>query len=177
MSQQVKNAGGSERAGAGAGAGAGADSGTGAGTRSSDATCSIERALTVLGERWTCLILRETHAGRTRFAEIRQSLGIAPNLLTTRLATLVEWGVLEKRSYREPGERTRFSYHLTDSGRQALIVLGALQQWGDHYVPRPEGPSAERRARSTGEPLDVSFTTPGGTAVPMSDVTFVPTGR
>jgi DNA-binding HxlR family transcriptional regulator len=142
-----------------------------------DATCSIERALTVLGERWTCLILRETHAGRTRFAEIRQSLGIAPNLLTTRLTTLVASGVLEKRSYREPGERTRFSYHLTDSGRQALTVLGALQQWGDQYVPRPEGPSAERRARSTGELLDVSFTTPGGTAVPMSDVTFVPTGR
>jgi DNA-binding HxlR family transcriptional regulator len=140
-------------------------------------TCSIERAVTVLGERWTPLILRELHGGVVRFADIQQRLSIATNLLSTRLATLVGAGVVEKRPYRDAGARTRYEYHLTDAGRDALVVLGALQQWGDRHAPRKAGPAAERRDRRTGALLDVSFTDPEGHAVPLDAVGFVHTGR
>ncbi|GHF39291.1 DNA-binding HxlR family transcriptional regulator [Amycolatopsis bartoniae] len=140
--------------------------------------CSIERSLTVLGERWTPLILRELFFGFVRFADIQQRLGIATNLLTTRLATLVDAGVVEKRPYREAGARTRYEYHLTGAGRDALVVLGALQQWGDRHLPRASGPSLRRRDRRTGAPLDVTFTGPDGRAVPLDEVEFTsPAGR
>ncbi|SFJ83027.1 winged helix-turn-helix transcriptional regulator [Amycolatopsis sacchari] len=135
--------------------------------------CSIERAVSVLGERWTPLILRELHLGVVRFADIQQRLGIATNLLTTRLATLVGAGVVEKRPYREAGARTRYEYHLTDAGRDALVVLGALQQWGDRHLPRQAGPSFTRHDRRTGARLDVSFTDPDGHAVPLEAVRMV----
>ncbi|GIH47162.1 transcriptional regulator, HxlR family [Microbispora rosea] len=138
-------------------------------------TCSIERTVTLLGERWTPLILRELHAGVVRFADIQQRLGIATNLLTTRLATLAGAGVVEKRPYRDTGARTRYEYHLTDSGRDALVILGALQQWGDRHAPRLAGPTVERRDRRTGARLEVSFTDPEGRAVPLDAVTLVRT--
>ena len=67
----------------------------------------------MLGERWTFLILREAFAGRTRFAEFRESLGVAPDVLTDRLTTLVDFGVLAREPYQEPGSRPRFDYPLT----------------------------------------------------------------
>ena len=82
-------------------------------------SCAIARSLGVLGERWTFLILREAVAGSSRFSEFRSGLGVAPDVLTERLNTLVAYGVMEKAPYREPGERARFSYVLTDAG---LIV-------------------------------------------------------
>lgn len=139
-------------------------------------TCSIERAVTLLGERWTPLILRELHSGVVRFADIQQRLGIATNLLTTRLATLAAAGVIEKRPYRDTGARTRYEYHLTDAGRDALLILGALQQWGDRHAPHLAGPTVERLDRRTGARLDVSFTDPEGRAVPLDAVAFVRNG-
>jgi DNA-binding HxlR family transcriptional regulator len=132
--------------------------------------CSIERSLQVLGERWSLLVLREIFAGRHRFAEIQASLGIAPNLLSTRLKLLVEAGVLCTRTYQEPGSRQRQSYHLTDAGRELDIVMASLQQWGDRHRPRPSGPSARRRTHSTGQAVRVGFLTDDGREVPRSDV-------
>jgi DNA-binding HxlR family transcriptional regulator len=134
--------------------------------------CSIERSLQVLGERWTFLVLREVFAGRHRFAEMRASLDIAPNLLSARLKTLVAAGVLEARPYQEPGSRQRHSYHLTPAGWDLRVVLGALQQWGDVYLPRTVGPSALRRTKS-GEPVHVAFVNEAGVEVPTRDVEFV----
>src|SRR4051794_28734394 len=98
-------------------------------------SCAIARSLAVLGERWTMLILREAFNGTTRFAQFRDNLGVAPDVLTDRLATLVEYGVLEREPYREPGARTRYAYHLTPAGAELRLVLGALQQWGDAHLP------------------------------------------
>ena len=84
--------------------------------------------------------------------------------------------MLEKRPYREPGERARFSYHLTESGKELLLVLGALQQWGDEHMRRAEGPTHVRRRRGTGEPLAVAFVDASGRAVPLEDVHMVPAG-
>jgi DNA-binding HxlR family transcriptional regulator len=131
-----------------------------------EATCSIERALGVLGERWTFLILREAFFGVTRFAEFRDRLGVAPDVLTDRLATLVEYGVLEREPYQEPGARSRFAYRLTPAGRELQVVLAALQQWGDEHLPRPEGPSMLRRVAGTDVPVHVGYIGPDGREIP-----------
>ena len=68
-----------------------------------DSRCSIARTLGVLGERWTFLILREAFLGATRFAEFRDRLGIAPDVLSDRLGTLTEYGVLAREPYQDPG--------------------------------------------------------------------------
>jgi DNA-binding HxlR family transcriptional regulator len=92
--------------------------------------CSIARALEVLGERWTLLILREVLLGRRRFEEIRRNTGVATNILTDRLATLVEHGVLERRED---------DYVPTRKAVDANPVLVALLQWGDAHAA-PDGP-------------------------------------
>lgn len=136
-------------------------------------SCSIERSLQVVGERWSLLVLREIFAGRHRFAEIQSALGIAPNLLSARLKLLVECGVLRTRTYQEPGSRHRQSYHLTEAGHDLQVVLAALQQWGDHHRPRPSGPSRLRRTRSGDRAVRVGFLDEDGREVPGSDVTLL----
>src|SRR5580704_17305540 len=101
-----------------------------------ESSCSIARSLGVLGERWTFLILRDAFLGKTRFAEFRESLGVAPDVLSDRLATLVSHGVMEREPYREPGAQSRSGYRLTPAGRELHVVLSALQQWGDEHLPR-----------------------------------------
>ena len=142
-----------------------------------DLMCSIARSLCVLGERWTFLILREAFSGVTRFSEFRDRLGIAPDVLTERLATLTEAGVLTREPYQEPGRRARYAYHLTPAGEELRVVLGSLQQWGDEHMPPPGGPTVERRARGTGRPLHVGYVDDDGREVALDDVEFVPTAN
>ncbi|WP_285114277.1 helix-turn-helix domain-containing protein [Leifsonia sp. fls2-241-R2A-40a] len=136
--------------------------------------CSIARTLELVGDRWSFLILREAHNGITRFADFRDLLGIAPNILTARLASLVEAEILVKREYREDGARSRTSYHLTQRGADLKLVLGALQQWGDIHAPRDDGPTVIRRDAETGEQLDVAFVDPRGRSVDPEQVAFEP---
>ena len=140
-----------------------------------DSPCSIARTLAVVGERWTLLILREASAGATRFAQFRDALGIAPDVLTQRLNTLVDYGVLTREPYQEPGSRTRDAYLLTDAGRELQIVLGALQQWGDDHLPWPAGPTVLRQARPSGRPLHLGFIDDRGREVPLDDIEWVRT--
>jgi DNA-binding HxlR family transcriptional regulator len=138
--------------------------------------CSIARALDVLGDRWTLLVLREADLREvTRFADFRARLGIAPDVLANRLGALVEAGVMEKRPYREKGARTRYAYHLTKAGEELRIVLGALQQWGDEHRPPSVGPTVARRSAEQDRPLRVAFVDDTGAAVPLEDVRFTPT--
>jgi DNA-binding HxlR family transcriptional regulator len=140
-----------------------------------ESSCSIERSLGVLGERWTFLILREAFFGSTKFAEFRDALGIAPDVLSDRLATLVEYGVLEREPYREPGARSRYAYKLTPAGRELQVVLSALQQWGDTYLPWRDGPSILRRVRDTDCPVRVGYVDDGGREVQPADVAMITT--
>ena len=94
--------------------------------------CSIARALEIVGERWTLLIIRDAFLGRRRFEEFQESLGIARNVLTDRLNRLVEEGILERVRYSERPER--FEYRLTPKGRDLQIALAGLRQWGDKYL-------------------------------------------
>jgi DNA-binding HxlR family transcriptional regulator len=139
--------------------------------------CSIARTLGVVGERWTFLILREAFFGASRFAEFRDRLGVAPDVLSDRLATLVEFGVMSREPYREPGARSRFAYRLTPAGRELQVVLSALQQWGDEHLPRPEGPTMLRRVRGTDGPVRVGYLDEQGQEVPLADVTVIPAGH
>lgn len=136
--------------------------------------CSIARAVDIVGDRWAFLIVREAHFGSTKFAEFRQVLGIAPNILTSRLIALVEGGILEKRDYRDEGERVRSSYHLTEAGEDLKLVLAALQQWGDEHVPRADGPTVLRRDTHSGGLVSVGFVDEQGKAVPEDEVVFEP---
>lgn len=144
--------------------------------RDREEACSIARSLEIVGDRWTMLVLREAALqGVTRFADFRDRLGIAPDVLTLRLATLVEGGVMEKRPYREPGARTRFSYHLTPAGEQLRLVLAALQQWGDENRPPSTGPSTLRRSADGDRPVRVAFVDDTDAVVPAGNVNFLMT--
>lgn len=97
--------------------------------------CPIARSLAVLGDSWSILILRDAHAGLTRFDQFRKSLGIAPTILTRRLASLTEEGLLEKKLYSEHPPREE--YVLTVAGNDFLPVLFMIGAWGRKY--RGEG--------------------------------------
>jgi len=136
--------------------------------------CSIERTLQIVGERWSLLVLREVLLyGHSKFGDIERSLTIAPNVLSERLATMVDAGVLEKHEYREAGSRARFSYHPTDAGRDLIIVLAALQQWGDDHNA-PEG--GVTVTRSLGDsPARVAIVDSSRRAHDLDDLRFSPT--
>jgi len=90
--------------------------------------CPIARSLVLVGDAWSMLILRDAHAGLTRFDQFRKSLGIAPTMLTTRLAKLTEEGLLEKSRYSEHPPRDE--YVLTTAGIDFLPVLFMIGAWG-----------------------------------------------
>ena len=94
--------------------------------------CSIAQALEVVGEWWTLLILRDSFLGVTRFEEFHDRLGISRNILSARLDTLVDAGVMERATYEEA--RGRSDYVLTEKGRALWPVLAMLRQWGDTWI-------------------------------------------
>jgi DNA-binding HxlR family transcriptional regulator len=137
-----------------------------------DSPCSIARTVGVLGERWTFLILREAFFGVTQFARFRDQLAVAPDVLSDRLNTLVDFGVMTRVPYQEPGARSRQGYELTPAGRELAVVLGALQQWGDAHLPRAEGPTVVRRHRKTGREVHIGFIDDRGRELAPDDVAF-----
>src|SRR5580765_5067511 len=97
-----------------------------------DQNCSIADALAVVGERWTLLVMREVLLGRRRFREIKRNTGIASNILSDRLDTLVEHGVLQRRLYSEHPES--YEYVPTAKGVDLNPVLVTLMTWGDKHA-------------------------------------------
>src|SRR5262245_5468701 len=95
--------------------------------------CSIARPMAVLGERWTILVLRELFLGYRRFDEMQEHLGIATNVLSERLGTVVEEGSVEKRIYSE--RPRRYEYRLTEKGRDLQPILLQLMRWHDEHMP------------------------------------------
>ena len=94
--------------------------------------CSIARALEIVGERWTLLIVRDVLLGLRRFDQLQESLGIARNVLAARLNRLVDEGILERVPYSE--RPLRHEYRLTKKGRELEPALAALRRWGDQLV-------------------------------------------
>jgi len=118
------------------------------------ANCPIARSLERVGEWWSMLILRDALHGFTRFEEFRESLDIAPNILTVRLASLVESGMLEKRQYST--HPPRFEYLPTQRGRDFRPVLLSLMAFGNRHFA-PEGAMVEVVNTRTGKPADIGL--------------------
>ncbi|MGW5580685.1 winged helix-turn-helix transcriptional regulator [Micromonospora chokoriensis] len=131
-------------------------------------SCSLTQTLDLVGERWMFLIMRQALAGARRFSEFKAGMRIASDVLTARLNVLVDGGVMLRRSYREPGQRTREDYHLTDAGRELALVLGALQQWGDRHMPS-DLPALRFRTEA-GLRVSVQFVDDDGAVITADDV-------
>lgn len=144
------------------------------GLQISSENCSVGRALSVVGERWSLLIVREAFDGVRRFQDFRNRLGIASNLLSTRLDSLVSAGVLERVPYQDPGGRRRDEYQLTERGADLRPVLLALLQWGDKYLADPAGPSIIPRHLACDEPVRVVLECVGHGPVPPTEVRRTP---
>ena len=113
--------------------------------------CPIARSLERVGEWWSILILRDAFRGLTRFDQFQKSLGIAPSMLTRRLNSLVESGLLERRRYSEKPPRDE--YVLTEIGRDFRPVVWSLVAWGNRHFA-PEGASVQLVDRETGAVAD-----------------------
>ena len=116
-----------------------------------DMPCPIARSLERVGEWWSILILRDAFAGVTRFDAFRESLGIAPNMLTRRLNSLVSAGLLERRRYN--ARPPRYEYVPTTRGRDFFPVLVALLTWGNKHFA-PDGKRVVVADRKTGKSAD-----------------------
>jgi DNA-binding HxlR family transcriptional regulator len=136
-----------------------------------DERCPIARSLDVLGEKWTLLVVRDALAGATRFGQFRDHLGIPREVLTGRLATLVEGGVMERVGYKPEGGRSRDEYVLTEAGRELSLVLLAMGNWADRH--RPSELTSDLRFVDSADGSDVAAAAAGadsGRVVPVERV-------
>jgi DNA-binding HxlR family transcriptional regulator len=114
--------------------------------------CSIARALDVVGERWSLLIIRDAvFAGVTRFGDIQHNLGIATNVLASRLDAFIEAGIMERHRYSEHPEQ--HEYVLTEKGRDLAPALIALTTWGDRWAAE-DGPPILYQHAVCGGPIE-----------------------
>ena len=120
--------------------------------REYDQVCSIARTLEVLGERWTLLVIRDVFNGRRRFDQIQENLGVARNVLSTRLTRLVDEGILEKRPYQE--RPPRYEYFLTEKGLDLWPVMISMLHWGDRHLAEDNGPPMLIRHKRCGGLVD-----------------------
>jgi DNA-binding HxlR family transcriptional regulator len=113
--------------------------------------CSIARPASVLGDRWTLVILRQAFSGIKRYEDFQTSLGISRSLLSERLGKLVDAGILRREPYKD-AIRTRERYRLTEMGLDLYPVLMALREWGDRYMAEDGPPINVRHRDCGGEP-------------------------
>jgi DNA-binding HxlR family transcriptional regulator len=118
--------------------------------------CSVARTLEAVGDRWTMLVVRDAFLGVRRFEDFQRDLGVARNVLTDRLARLVDEGILAKRRYQERPER--FEYRLTEKGIDLWPVLVSLMKWGDRHAPEDTGPPTLILHRGCGGEVDERLT-------------------
>jgi DNA-binding HxlR family transcriptional regulator len=120
-----------------------------------DYPCSIIRPLTILGDRWTFILVKQAFAGTRRFEDFHEILGISRGRLADRLARLVDAGILRREPYKDG--RTRHEYRLTQKGHELYPVLIALRDWGDRHMA-PDGPPMHYRHRDCGGEAHVHIT-------------------
>src|SRR5947209_15801991 len=97
--------------------------------------CAIEKTMGAVGTKSAMLIMREAYYGTTRFDDFASRVGITKAAASARLAELVDIGLLTRRPYREPGQRTRDEYVLTEAGIDFMPVVWAMFQWGQRHLP------------------------------------------
>lgn len=127
------------------------------GTELDSTRCSVARTAAVVGDGWTVLVLRDLFNGIHRFDELATHLGVARNVLTRRLAALVDDGVVDRVPYREPGHRERHEYRLTRAGRELRPVILAMLAWGDAHRAGREGPPVRVEHCECGTPVHLEL--------------------
>jgi DNA-binding HxlR family transcriptional regulator len=135
--------------------------------------CTIAKALEVIPTRSAFLILREAFYGTTRFDDFATRVGISEPVTAARLRELVDNGLLEREDYRDPGQRTRQRYRLTEKGAQLFPALVALMQWGDRWLDDRGGP-VELRHRDCGERVAVELRCAAGHSVGPDELDLAP---
>jgi DNA-binding HxlR family transcriptional regulator len=139
------------------------------------ANCAIGATVGLIGERPTFLVLREAFNGVRRFADMQRRTGIPRQVLSDRLARLVEEGLLRKVPYQESGQRVRYEYRLTDKGLDLYPVLVALMEWGDRHAVGAAGPQVLLQHRDCGEPVHLQLACDAGHVLGSArEVTPVP---
>jgi DNA-binding HxlR family transcriptional regulator len=137
--------------------------------------CNIAAALSIVGEKWTFLVLREAFNGVRRFDDMQHRTGAPRQVLSNRLATLVTEGILRKEPYQEAGQRPRSQYRLTEKGIELFPVMAALLAWGDKYAAWPGGAAVELTHRDCGAPVHLELACSDGHVLGSArDVTPVP---
>ena len=114
--------------------------------------CSVARSLEILGDRWIFLILREAFFGVRNYDQFQSNLKIATNILSDRLRTLVENGIMEKQ--RDSGDRRRSKYGLTEKGLDLFPITLAFMNWGDSWLAGEKGPPLLLYHKTCGHRLD-----------------------
>ena len=136
--------------------------------------CPIGKALTVVGTRSAILIMREACYGTTRFDDFAGRVGITEAVAAARLRELTEEGLLERLAHREPGQRTRSEYRLTDKGRDLLPALLSLFEWGAKYVSPGGRAPVELTHATCGAPVHVTVRCEDDHPVPLSELAVAP---
>src|SRR5262245_6515585 len=124
----------------------------------------------ILGEKWTVVVLRELFMGIRRFDDLRVRTGIPRQVLTNRLARLVDSGLLRREPYREPGARVRDEYRLTPKGLHLYPAMVALREWGDRYLADADGPPLLSAHRNCGGLVHVELCCESGHVVGPREV-------
>src|SRR5947207_542733 len=131
--------------------------------------CNLSRSFELIGDRWTLLILRSALYGLRRFDDFQADIDIPRSVLSHRLAGLVESGIMERREYREEGQRARVEYPLTKMGRALGLPFFAMTEWGDKWLGDGVSPLT-LRSKTTGGRLSVALIDEDGKRVKGSDV-------
>lgn len=143
-------------------------------TSMDDASCPVARALDTIGDWWALLIVRESFAGVRRFGDFQKRLGLAKNILATRLRSLVAEGILEMRPASDGSAYQE--YVLTKKGRALYKVMVALHQWGHEHLFEEGEPCTALLERATGKPLPtLEVRSADGTALAVRDLIVIPT--
>ncbi len=138
--------------------------------------CTIARTLSVIGDRWTLLILRDAFLGIRRFESFQGSLGMTRHRLADRLAKLVKHGVLRRERYQD--RPPRYEYRLTEKGIDLYAVIVSIAGWGDKHMAGRHGPPVERIHRACGHVATLRLACEHcGTAVTARDMQVRPRGQ
>lgn len=141
-------------------------------SRIANKECSVARAMEAVGDRWSILLLREAYYGVKRFDEFQYYIGLAPNILSTRLKKLVDAGILTRVPL--PEHAGRYEYVLTEKGRDFFPTYLALKKWGDDWLAEPAGPQVVFHDRSNGQEIQYpELLTARGKPLRLEDIEIV----
>ena len=134
--------------------------------------CNLSKSFELVGDRWTLLILRSAFWGLRRFDDLQADIHVPRSVLSNRLAGLVESGIMERREYRETGQRTRVEYPLTRMGQALGLPFMAMTAWGDKWLGDGISPLT-LRSKSNGQKFSVALVDERGRRAKKSDIEMV----